>query len=103
MLFNPYYLLFLPAISGWPIIPGLPGSVNRIFRKIMAVFSHSLRGGIRCAPPVLQLTKYKIPLKLPFIMGVWEFFLDSCPAGPGAPSTNPQSPTEVGNIREFGS
>ena len=29
MQVNPYYLLFLPAITGDYIIPGSPGSVNR--------------------------------------------------------------------------
>ena len=37
-LFNPYYLLFLPANSGDSILPGLPPSVNK---KIMADFRHS--------------------------------------------------------------
>ena len=39
MLFNPYYLLFLPVTSGLSRIPGLPPSVNR---KLMADFRHSI-------------------------------------------------------------
>ena len=60
MLFNPYYLLFLPAISGASRIPGLPASVNR---KVMAYFCHSYVKYFTRARPVLQLTKIKIPEK----------------------------------------
>ena len=42
-LFNPYYLLFLPAISGLSRIPGVLSSVNR---KLIADFRHSPVSGI---------------------------------------------------------
>ena len=58
MLFNPYYLLFLPAISGASRIPGLPASVNM---KVMAYFCHSLRAkltGSRAGEQLAPNTKF---------------------------------------------
>ena len=70
MLFNPYYLLFLPAISGVVNIPGLPPSVNR---KLMADFRHSSVNALTRARPVRLMPKSQNPRKVPFIVGVWEF------------------------------
>ena len=99
MSVNPYYLLFLPFTSGedyntrassvcpqeikWLI------SAIRLWRKVPR------------APAGTLMTKIRNPRKVPFIVGVWEF--GKRIARRALDITNPQSPTEVGNIREFGS
>ena len=70
MLFNPYYLLFLPAITGDYNVPGLPGSVNRKLNGGNQPFISVL---VPASAPGHNSPKSQNPRKVPFIVGVWEF------------------------------
>jgi len=59
-LFNPYYLLFLPANSGFTCLPGVPASVHR---KIMAEISDSSVEGNPGAPGGTTSPNHKFPEK----------------------------------------
>ena len=92
-LFNPYTLLFLPALPGISKIPGLPPSVNRNFRKLnggnQPFFIDTLRGGKPGRAPGNNSPKIQNPRKVPFIVGVWEFCTRP---GPGDPQHKPPLP-----------
>ena len=78
MLFNPYYLLFLPANSGDSILPGLPASVNRKLNGGNQPFTREVTcPGARCG----TLANLQNPRKVPLMTGVWEFCTRP---GPGA-------------------
>ena len=98
MLFNPYYLLFLPVTSGLSRIPGLPPSVNR---KLMADFRHSISVKHSPGAPGVQDRQNTKPQKTAIYSG--SLGVRQLPAGPGAPSANPHYRLKIGNIREFGS
>ena len=70
MLFNPYYLLFLPVTSGLSRIPGLRASVNR---KINGGFPPFVRERTPAGAPGEQLAETQNPRKVVFFWGVWEF------------------------------
>jgi len=65
-LVSPYYLLFLPAMSGERILPGYPAFVNR---KINGGNQPFISVRTPAGAPGPQLTKYKNPRKLVFFIG----------------------------------
>ena len=98
MLFNPYYLLFLPVTSGLSRIPGLPPSVNR---KLMADFRHSISVKHSPGAPGVQDRQNTKSQKTAIYSG--SLGVRPLTRAPGAPSTNPRYRLKIGNIREFGS
>ena len=97
-LFNPYYLLFLPANSGLSRIPGLPASVNRklnggkqpFVREALTGsrpgdqttspnkipenwYSSREFGSLSCAPGARPLVHRLSTTTVDNLSGVWEF------------------------------
>ena len=70
MLFNPYYLLFLPANSG---VDNHTWASAFSQQEINGGNQPSSRGGKSPGAPVIELHQIRNPRKVPFIVGVWEF------------------------------